>query len=152
MQKNRPQLIWTTVVILLGLLLMLIDRGVLSDPSVTISWEVGSQLDIQGFNVYRGSTNDTNLVRVNNNLITGSEDFLAPQEFSYVDHPTDDQAEFRYLVEIVSTDGNTNRLEAKTYRISRNPGWFFWIGFIMLWIGLGLVLVEIKSMRRVVNN
>lgn len=152
MQRNTPRSIWAIIVIVLGLLVMLIDCSVLSDPSVTISWEIGSQLDIQGFNIYRDSMVDTTLVRVNDILITGSDDVLAPQEFSYVDHPTGDQAEYRYLIEIVATDGSTNRLEAQTYRISRNPGWFFWIGFIMLWIGLGLILLQFKWTREVVTN
>lgn len=131
-----------------GPILMAMDRFMLSKSSVTIAWNVGSQIDIQGFNVYRHDVGGTGFFRINELLIPTGEDVFSPQKYTLLDEPPENRIEFTYVIETIYSDGSASRTQPQVFSVTWKPGWFFWIGFIMLLTGLGLAFTHMIRTRK----
>jgi len=81
----------------------------LSNPSVIIEWSTSSELDTAGYNLYRKTEQSGDPVKVNHELIPGSDDPLLGGDYTYVDKNVEPGATYQYMLEEVEFDGGISR-------------------------------------------
>ena len=88
-----------------GLLLLFRPSG-----GVAITWETASEVNTQGFNLYRADgTNGTDFVQVNDQLIPSRGDPLTGASYEVLDEDTRPGNLYTYQIEEVEWDGRRHR-------------------------------------------
>ena len=76
---------------------------------VVIDWSTASEIDIVGFNIYRGEQNEEDFSKINSEIIPASQEPLTGGNYSFQDHDVTPGRVYYYLLEDVSMDGGVSR-------------------------------------------
>lgn len=75
--------------------------------SVTIEWTTETEVDVAGFNLYRGESPDGPFQRINEHLIPGSSDPLLGGHYAYTDTEVEAGKTYFYKLEDVGLSGTS---------------------------------------------
>ena len=134
---------------LLFLLFPLLLLAGCASQGATITWETASEVDTAGFNLYRSTSPDGPWEKINDQLIPPSEDPVSGGKYQYVDESAEPGQTYYYQLEEVELGGNTTRfdpIELKTG--SGMPAWYWWVGGVLLAIGIGWLLGSLFGKRK----
>lgn len=82
--------------------------AVFANEFVQISWTTESELNNLGWNIYRGLSDDPELVtQLNYELICGAGSTTEPTDYSFMDENVDNNTTYWYWLESVSVNGET---------------------------------------------
>jgi len=76
--------------------------------NVTLNWSTASELENQGFNIYRKSVENPEWVMVNEAIIDGQGTYSGESNYSYVDYDVVAGRSYTYKLESVSFNGYVN--------------------------------------------
>jgi len=77
-------------------------------PRIVIEWKTASELDTVGFNILRAESSDGTPVKINQSLISPSDDPLTGGSYQYEDRDVKVGATYYYYLEDLDAQGNTN--------------------------------------------
>lgn len=90
---------------------MLLLIGILqwNKSEVVLEWTTETELNTIGFNIYRTTNPDSELVKINPVIIPSSSNPLTGGEYSFRDTNTERNQEYFYYLEEVTTSGTSER-------------------------------------------
>jgi len=77
--------------------------------STEVIWEVESQIENLGWNLYRSETKDDEFVRINAEVIQGDGTTDISKKYKFVDKDTQKGKSYFYYLECISFEGQTNK-------------------------------------------
>ena len=83
---------------------------------VTLNWTTASELDNQGFNIYRAEADGNNWQQINSQLIAGKGTTSQSSDYSFVDSKVVGGETYQYKLESVSNNGV--RVDEKTIEVN----------------------------------
>jgi len=76
---------------------------------VLVEWSTASELDTAGYNVYRSENPENDFVKINAQVIPGSNDPWVGSDYSFTDEAVVPGTTYYYLLDDVGMDGTTSR-------------------------------------------
>jgi hypothetical protein len=83
--------------------------GIPHDQSVTLEWQTAGELNLEGFNVYRSVNQNSDYIKINQNLIPSEGDPLLGEYYQLTDLQLTNGTTYYYRLDLVSTDGGVLR-------------------------------------------
>lgn len=111
---------------------------------VTITWNTESEIETAGYNVLRRSGANTELVKLNENLIPSQADPLAGGSYEFVDDSAAAGERYEYILEDVELDGTTTRHEPIVARASQQGRWLVLLGLVCASVGIGFLVYAVR--------
>lgn len=75
--------------------------------SITVRWETGSEIDVEGFNIYRSNSASGEYTQINENLIAAVGDSSTGSSYSYTDSSADPAVTYYYRLEEIDSAANS---------------------------------------------
>ena len=151
MESAKPH---SNLLFILGSLWLILAAWLLyyqlnQSASVQIEWDTATELDTDGFNLYRSPTVDGEFVQINDKLIPSKGDGLTGASYTYDDKSVAAGETYYYLLEEVELDASTNRYEGDTfsYTVPSVTWWALVLTAVSLLAGLALIIVGIRERR-----
>jgi hypothetical protein len=119
---------------------------------VVVEWTTESEVNLAGFNVYRGESPDGPYIKINEALIPASPDPLTGGSYSYTDATAEAGVAYYYKLEDVELDGRATmhgpvRVVASGQGVSVGGQAFAAAGLLAA-IGVGVLVVLATKRRR----
>lgn len=80
-----------------------------TSAEIAVEWTTASELDTVGFNVYRNSLAESDLIKVNSSLITASSNALIGGYYKFLDSDLIPNVEYSYYLEDIDRHGNATK-------------------------------------------
>ncbi len=80
------------------------------NDGVNISWETGSESNVEGFNVSRSESADGEFVQINEGLIPAAGDSDVGSSYEYLDGSADLAGTYYYRIDEVDSNGNSEEI------------------------------------------
>lgn len=143
------------LLILMGCLWLMLGGGLIfyqliKPPSVTVQWNTETELDTAGFNLYRSELDENNYILVNDMLINSEGSATSGATYTFVDSSVESGKTFSYLLEEIQNDGTANRYEDDkfSYTVPGMTNWSVVLAAIAIIVGLGLLVVGVREVKR----
>lgn len=79
--------------------------------TLVLTWSTENEIDILGFNVYRGESADGEFVKINSAPIPASQDPILGQNYNFEDGSAERGQTYYYQLETLFRDGEVERSE-----------------------------------------
>jgi hypothetical protein len=91
---------------------------------IKIFWEVESQQENLGWNIYRSETKDGKFVKINGKLIDGAGTKSTPMKYSFIDKDAEKGKIYYYYLEDISFNGEKHRTKViRTTSVNKATSW-----------------------------
>lgn len=136
MHSRSLLIIFFLFTLVCAFLLGIYSRWMAKHASIMVEWSTASELNTAGFNLYRSQARNSELIRVNQQIIPTSADAWTGGDYKYVDNQVQPGVTYSYWLEDVDLDGNTNR--HGQIEIMAQAG-----GKVELWVAIFLSVLSI---------
>ena len=124
----------------------------LANPSVEVSWETATEIETAGFNIYRRSSPEGELIQINEavGLIEGKGEAVSGAAYAFTDKNVEVGQTYYYVLEEVEYDMNRNRYEDEvfTYKVPYVTVWTAVMTATLILFGLALLVTGLKEERK----
>ncbi len=120
---------------------------------VVVEWTTESEVNLAGFNIYRGESPDGPYLKINDALIPASPDPLTGGSYSYTDTTAEPGMTYYYMLEDVELDGQATT-HGPVQVVARGQGISVGVqvlaaAALLATMALGVVVFMIRRRRRV---
>ena len=154
MSKTRlRQLLWIylAILVLAGIWLLILGGKRWLKPSIVVNWETASEINTVGFNLYRGTKENEELLRINQQLIPPLSDPLLGGEYEFMDYDVESGQNYFYQLEEIQNTGIAKRFNIVTAQANRDGYFEMGIGLALL-LTVGFLLIKIIPGRRAITE
>lgn len=128
-------------IIFIGLVILGISLGVYSwwiarHASVVIEWSTASELDTDGFNIYRSNNIEGELVKINDQPIPPSTEPLTGGDYRFTDVNVQAGILYYYWLEDLEKNGNSARHGPIEIRAQSGGIYELWLSVLLLILAL----------------
>jgi len=133
-----------------GALLVLVGGVLLfyDSAGIIISWETASEVNTQGFNLFRSvASADGPFVQVNSELILARGDPLIGDSYQFRDQGVDPGRSYVYQIEEVELGGVRHRYPEVVQARAGVPRWLsIGAGLLLISLGCGLIYLQARPL------
>jgi hypothetical protein len=91
--------------LLAGILILFQALRLYLNPSISIEWSTASEFEVAGFNIFRAENANGPFVKINETLISPSDDPLTGGDYVYVDTNVESGARYYYQLQEIEHSG-----------------------------------------------